>query len=394
MLELKSHRIVWMTLAIFMVQFTNALEYMMVTPLFPLMADALGQDVSQAGYVASSYIFASVIAGLIGFFFLDRLPKKRVIIVCLIMIGLLTSIIPAIKIFSLLLLIRFVTGLFGGILLATAMALLLDLIPEAMRGKMIALVLTAFPLVSIAGLPFILWLAEAWQWQLAFYLLASICFLSVCLILITIPSLKMPEPNSLNVTVRSKFNINPQMVLGAIAPGISNLGTFMFVPLLVPIYQTLLQMPAIEIPWLFCIGGIGALLGTKLAGKWSAPHQIFSLLLLSTGILALGIVYLGWMIPARWFAYSFSFILMFATYLRFTGITILCANIPKASERGGFNALQTAFNHLSASIAFIVPAIWLRDTALNQANFIWLIYGGLGLVLSLLPCIWGLKRYQ
>ena len=326
-----------------MVQFTNALEYMMVTPLFPLMADALGQDVSQAGYVASSYTFASVIAGLIGFFFLDRLPKKRMIIVCLIMIGLLTSIIPAIKVFSLLLLIRFVTGLFGGILLATAMALLLDLIPEAMRGKMIALVLTAFPLVSIAGLPFILWLAEVWQWQLAFYLLASICFLSVCLILITIPSLKMP---------------------------------------------------AIEIPWLFCIGGIGALLGTKLAGRWSAPHQIFSLLLLSTGILALSIVYLGWMIPARWFAYSFSFILMFATYLRFTGITILCANIPKASERGGFNALQTAFNHLFASIAFIVPAIWLRDTALNQANFIWLIYGGLGLVLSLLPCIWGLKRYQ
>lgn len=159
-----------------MVQFTNALEYMMVTPLFPLMADALGQDVSQAGYVASSYTFASVIAGLIGFFFLDRLPKKRMIIVCLIMIGLLTSIIPAIKIFSLLLLIRFVTGLFGGILLATAMALLLDLIPEAMRGKMIALVLTAFPLVSIAGLPFILWLAEVWQWQLAFYLLASIFF--------------------------------------------------------------------------------------------------------------------------------------------------------------------------------------------------------------------------
>lgn len=63
-----------------MVQFTNALEYMMVTPLFPLMADALGQDVSQAGYVASSYTFASVIAGLIGFFFLDRLPKKRMII--------------------------------------------------------------------------------------------------------------------------------------------------------------------------------------------------------------------------------------------------------------------------------------------------------------------------
>ncbi len=394
MLELKSHRMIWMTLAIFMVQFTNALEYMMVTPLFPLMAEVLKQDVSHAGYVASSYTLASVIAGLTGFFFLDRLPKKRVIIGCLIMIGLLTSIIPVIKLFSLLLVIRFVTGLFGGILLAAAMALLLDLIPEAMRGKMIALVLTAFPLVSIAGLPFILWLAEIWQWQVAFYLLAGICCLSVCLVLITIPTLAMPETDSLNGALKSKLSINPRIALGAIAPGISNLATFMLVPLLVPIYHELLQIPATEIPWLFCVGGIGALVGTKLAGRWRSPHHIFSLLLFSTGILFFSIGYLGLMIPTRWFAYSFSFILMFATYLRFTGMTILCANIPNASERGGFNALQTAFNHLSASIAFIIPAIWLRDTILNQADFMWLIYVGLGLVLLLLPCIWGLRRHQ
>lgn len=163
-------------------------------------------------------------------------------------------------------------------------------------------------------------------------------------------------------------------------------------PLLVPTYQILLQMPAIEIPWLFCTGGIGALLGIKLAGKWSASHQIFPLLLLSTGILALSIVYLGWMIPARWFAYSFSFILMFATYLRFTGITILCANIPKATERGGFTALQTAFNHLSASIAFIVPAMGLQQREFSIETFSFVLYFVVSILL-LIPCLWGLKRF-
>lgn len=388
--ELKDYRTILIALAIFGVQFTNALEYMMVTPLFPLMSTEFGQDASQAGYVASSYTFASVISGLAGFFFLDRLPKKRVVICCLVMIGLLTTIIPAISTFSLLLMIRFITGLFGGILLAAAMALLLDLVPEEMRGRTIALVLSAFPLVSIVGLPLILWLAEAWQWQVAFYLLSGICLLSVFAILIIIPSFKIPAQRALMPA--SKLCLNRQIILGAISPGISNLGTFMLVPLLVPIYQLLLQMPGSEIPWLFFVGGIGALLGTKVAGIWNHPHQVFYLLRLSTLILIVNIVYLWLMIPARWFAYSFSFLLMFATYLRFTTITILCADIPKASERGGFNALQSAFNHFFASIAFIIPAIGLGNNTLNLEVFIPLLCCALMGILLLIPCLWGLKQ--
>lgn len=384
-------RMRWIALVIFLVQFTNALEYMMVTPLFPLMAERFGQDVTQAGYVASSYTLASVISGLVGFFFLDRLHKKRVMIGCLLMIGILTSIIPLMSHFSLLLVTRFITGLFGGILLAAAMALLLDLIPKEVRGKMIALVLSAFPLVSIAGLPLILWLAETWQWQVAFYLLAGICILSASATLIMIPAVKMPARDPLMPAPKLRFN--RQILVGAISPGISNIGTFMLVPLLVPIYQVLLQMPAREVPWLFFIGGIGALVGTKLAGRWNHPHQIFYLLLGSTGILLLSVLYLGLMIPARWFAYSFSFLLMFATYLRFTGITILCANIPKASERGGFTALQMACNHLFASIAFILPAIGFQCREFSLDTFSFVLYLILVSILLLMPCLWGLKRF-
>lgn len=157
-----------------------------------------------------------------------------------------------------------------------------------------------------------------------------------------------------------------RLLVAAALPGISNLGTFMFIPLLVPIYEVLLKLPAIEIPWLFFVGGLGALLGTKLAGKFSdqAVKKSLSrmpLLIIGTALLLLSLMMLIWSVPVRWFAYLFSFLLMFVTYLRFTVITIICADIPKATERGGFNALQAAFNHLFASIAFILPALWLQD---------------------------------
>lgn len=390
MSELKYRQILRIALTIFAVQFINALEYMMVTPLFPFMAEELGQQVSQAGYVASSYTLASVVSGLIGFFFLDRFNKRKILYSCLFIIGALTCLIPSVTSFQWLLFIRFVTGLFGGVVLGVAMALLLDLIPQELRAKMIALVLLAFPVVSIIGLPLILWLAEIGHWHNAFYLLSVCCFGAILMVRFLIP-LSDHHDGDLSAP---KMHFNVPMVLGAALPGISNLGTFMLIPLLVPIYQILLKMSAVDIPWLFFTGGIGAFMGTKISGKLHHHCSKTRLLLGSSGILLLSMVYLCWMIETRWFAYSFSFLVMFATYLRFTTITIICANIPSPNERSGFNALQSAFTHLSASIAFIVPAVWLRDSVFDQEVFISVLYWVFGFTLLLLPAMWVLKFYR
>ncbi|UNM96538.1 MFS transporter [Ignatzschineria rhizosphaerae] len=228
---LKFNRITVITLIIFGVQFVNALEYMMVTPLFPFMAKGLGQTVNQAGYVASSYTLASVLSGLVGFFLLDRFNKKRILLLSLLMIGFLTSMIPWITHFSLLLSVRFITGMFGGLVLGTAMALLLDAIPQDQRSKVIAFVLTAFPLVSIAGLPLMLWLAEVWHWHSAFYLLAVICLFCAIAIIFGIKDDKPVQ--EVELPLRPQIKMSLRLLIAAALPGISNLGTFMFIPLFV-----------------------------------------------------------------------------------------------------------------------------------------------------------------
>lgn len=392
---LKFNRITIVTLIIFGVQFINALEYMMVTPIFPLMAEGLGQTVNQAGYVASSYTLASVLTGLVGFFWLDRFNKKRILLLSLVIIGLLTGMIPWITHFGMLLSLRFITGIFGGLVLGAAMAVLLDVIPEDQRAKMIAYVLLAFPLVSIIGLPFMLWVAERWHWHSAFYLLATICLFCTIAVIFGVKSNQISQ--DIELPSRPKIKMNLWLLMGAALPGISNLGTFMLIPLLVPIYEVLLKLPAIEIPWLFFVGGIGALLGTKLAGKFSdqaskQPLSRISLLVIGTILLLLSMIMLIWGLPVRWFAYLFSFLLMLATYLRFTTITIICADIPKVTERGGFNALQAAFNHLFASLAFILPALWLQDGPFTKSLFSPIVYMGIVVILLFLLCFAGLKK--
>ena len=59
------------------VQFINVLDFMMVMPLGPDFAVALGIPSSQLGLVGGSYTASAAVAGLAGAFFLDRFDRRR-----------------------------------------------------------------------------------------------------------------------------------------------------------------------------------------------------------------------------------------------------------------------------------------------------------------------------
>src|SRR6185369_10529728 len=71
------------------VQFVNILDFMMVMPLGPDFARALGIHTSNLGIVGGSYTAAAAIAGLVGALFLDRFDRRKALAVA--MLGLVTG---------------------------------------------------------------------------------------------------------------------------------------------------------------------------------------------------------------------------------------------------------------------------------------------------------------
>src|SRR5699024_5894872 len=59
-------------LLVAMVQFVNILDFMMVMPMGPDFAAALGIPLSRLGLIGGSYTFAAMVSGLAGSLFLDR----------------------------------------------------------------------------------------------------------------------------------------------------------------------------------------------------------------------------------------------------------------------------------------------------------------------------------
>lgn len=342
-----------------LLQFTHALEYMMVSPIFTFIADDLLLPVSFSGYVTGAYTASSVLSGVISFFFIDRLNQKRTLIINVALLGVITAITPFSYGLVSLLVMRVFAGLLGGVTLGVGLALLINRAPVELRGRVIAIVVSAFSAVSILGLPLSIYLATNISWHYSFWLIAAICIACTPLVYYL-----LPDEQSVVITNKS-LKMSPAVIVASLANAVSNFSPFVIIPLLAPMLISVAGIPTEQIPQAFFIGGIGAYAGTRLAGqltdRWGSFHTGWSssLLFCFTLLLLLLDMING---------YLFIMLFMFSTYMRIVAASVLSSYFPDNQHRAGFNLLQTAFTNLSATVAFFISSYWVGYNQINTVS--------------------------
>jgi predicted MFS family arabinose efflux permease len=135
------------------VQFMHSMDFMVLMPLGPQCRDELHINPQGFAMVVSSYGFSAAIAGLLAAFFIDRFDRKKTLLVLyagLTTGTLLCAVAPG---YWALLLARTVAGAFGGVGAAGILVIIGDAFPEIRRGRATGVVMTAFSIASIAGMP-------------------------------------------------------------------------------------------------------------------------------------------------------------------------------------------------------------------------------------------------
>jgi predicted MFS family arabinose efflux permease len=135
------------------VQFTHSMDFMVMMPLGPQCREELSLTPQQFAIVVSSYGFSAAIAGLLAAFCIDRFDRKLALLVLyggLTTATFLCALAPG---YWTLMLARTVAGAFGGIGGAFILVIIGDAFPEIRRGRATGVVMTAFSIASIAGLP-------------------------------------------------------------------------------------------------------------------------------------------------------------------------------------------------------------------------------------------------
>ena len=355
-----SHKaLVRIAIVIAFIQFTNALEYMMFNPIFAFMAADFAVPVSFSGYVSGMYTSGAVLSGILAFYWIGRFDKKRFLIVNMALLGILTFLTTFTSSFSLLLALRFCAGLVGGTTMGAGISILINHAPTNLRGKMFATVIASFSVVSIAGMPAVLFLCNHYGWHVALWLISTLCLLALPLIITIIPH----DPASFETYQAQPIDVDT--LLFASSNALVQFSPMLVIPVLVPLMTQYLGASQGLLPWLFFGGGVSGYLSTKMTGALT-PH--FSAVILATGSTIVFLLTL--LIPVMGYSHPALFIILFlgASYSRLVSSSALTIQFPDNRQLAGFSSLQTSIMYLVTTIAFFLSAYLLPGHVMTQQN--------------------------
>lgn len=358
--QMFNHKILMrIAIVIAFIQFTNALEYMALTPIFYFMADDFSVPVSFSGYASGMYTLGAVISGVAAFYWIDRFNKRRFLIQNMFLLGAITLASTLTTHFSILLALRFCAGLVGGTTMGVGISILINHAPVNVRGKMLATVIASFSMVSIVGMPVILFLCTHYGWSISLWLISVLCLLSLPLIVFVIP-----KDTALS-SAKIRLSINAQTLLFASCNALVQFSPMLIIPILTPLMTQYLGAQQSLLPLFFLSGGIAGYISTKITGVLTSHFSSLMLATISTLFFVFSLL-----IPAVGYHNAFLFITLFlgASYSRLVSSSTLTIQYPEDEQRASFSSLQAAIMSLITTLAFFLSSLLLPDHGITTQN--------------------------
>ena len=185
-------------LILFLIQFIDVLDFMVVMPLGPDLAKDLAVGTVKLGLLASAYMYAAAISGIALAPYLDLFNRKTAMLLSLFGLMLSNIISGFATDFNILLLSRALAGVFGGPATSLCFAIVADLFSPERRGEIMGKVMGGFSAAAIIGVPLSLKLAMDFGWRFSFYFVASLIAITLLLIIKFLPNIEVHKQNQVS----------------------------------------------------------------------------------------------------------------------------------------------------------------------------------------------------
>ncbi len=346
------------------VQFTHILDFMIMMPLGAQLMTVFSITPAQFTHLVAAYGLAAAVAGFAGGFVLDRFDRKRAIVFLYTGFGLATLACALAPTHTTLLLARLTAGAFGGLTGSMVTAMVGDVIPPARRGRAMGVVMAAFPVASVLGVPLGLVLSGKFGWHAAFFLLAGCSAAILVLACIALPSIRtavanhepvrqMREILSHGVHLRA-FSVSMVLVM---AGGV-------MIPFIAPSYIANVGLDeSFQLPFTYVVGGLATVVSTPIVG-WLTDHmdrlKLLSLLSAAAIVVVFFITRLG---PASLAVASLLMALFMVTMSgRFSPAMTMVTNAVEARYRGGFMSVNAALQQAAGAGANLLAGEFVTRT--------------------------------
>jgi predicted MFS family arabinose efflux permease len=336
-------------------QFTIVLDFMILSPLGALLMDELDITAPRFGLVVSAYAFSAGASGLFAAGFADRFDRKRLLMFFYVGFVLGTFLCGIAPSYYFLLGARMVTGLFGGVIGAVSFAIIADLFPLQMRGRVMGVVQTSFAASQVMGIPLGLFLSNHWGWHAPFLMIVVVSVVVGVIIWVGLQPIRghlalQRAGNPLAHVARTLSR--PRYVLGYSATAILVIGGFMLMPFGSAFTVHNLGIPLDDLPLIYMVTGVFSLVTGPLVGRLSDSLGKYAMFCAGS-LLALVVVlfYTRLGVTPMWEVILVNVLLFTAVSARMVSSSALTSAVPDPADRGAFMAVSSSLQQLAGGVA-------------------------------------------
>ncbi|WP_026946980.1 MFS transporter [Algoriphagus marincola] len=357
------------------INFIHIVDFMILMPLGPQLMRLFGISPSEFGLLVSSYTFSAGISSFFGAFFLDRFDRKKILFWVYVGFTVATLGCALSPSYGILLLARILSGLFGGLTSALILAIIGDVIPDARRGRAMGLVMAAFSVASVLGVPLGLFLAGLSDWHTPFFILTGLSLVSLGMIFRFIPNIadhlgqEVQRPHPLEVVKRVTSNSNQ---MRAITLSVMMMfGQFMIIPFLSPYTVANVGFTELQLTYIYMAGGAFTIFTSPWVGKMSDKYgklKVFTIFMFLNVIPIAVITNLG--------VTPIPFVLMISTMFfvtsngRYVPAAAIITGTARPENRGSFLSFNSAVQQMATGLASLIAGMIIGENALGQlTNF-------------------------
>ena len=363
-------RIVLLLLAA--LNFTHILDFMIMMPLGNYLMPYFNISSQQFSFLVAAYTFSAGISGFTAAFFVDRFDRKKVLLFGYIgfLVGTLCcALSPS---YAILLLARIVAGLFGGLIAAQVLSIVADLIPYERRGTAMGIIMAAFSVASVFGVPFGLYIANHFNWHGPFVFVAGLGAILIPLIIRYLPKMDA----HVHATITNKIDPltlvkgivkDPNQLLALGLSACLMMGHFMIIPFLNPFMEFNMGFSKTQTPMVYMVGGALTLFTSPLMGKAAdkiGKHRLFVILVflsippiaLITNLPAIPF-YLVLTITGFWFIVSSG---------RAIPAQAMISNVVPPERRGSFMSFNSSIQQVFVGLASVLAGWIVVKTPSNK----------------------------
>ncbi len=345
------------------VSFVNILDFMMVMPLGPDFARALGIPTSNLGIIGGSYTAAAAVSGLVAALFLDRFDRRSALAVAMLGLVLGTAAGGFAVGLNSLVASRVVAGMFGGPATTLGLSILADVVPLERRGRAMGALMGAFSAASVFGVPAGLRLARIGDWRTPFFAVAGLGVVLVVAAIAVMPKLRGHLERTREAPPRDlgAFLRDPAVRLSIVATVAVFAAGFSVIPNLSAYLQQNLGYPRAGLELLYLVGGIVSFVAMRIGGAVVDRRGPVLVTAVGTSLLVLDLL-VGFVPPRPLVPVMVVFVLfMLANSIRSVALHTLSSRVPFPAERARFMSGLSAAQHLAAAVGALMSSLLLSE---------------------------------